>query len=235
MQKSFICLFGLLVCPFLFSQILTTSSGASVSIESGTSLTLDGLEIAPSNTYVITENNVISRSSTAATSKGNNSINRVYTSDNLLPSFIGTLTFSYLEEELNGISEADLVLELKSYDNNWITYVGAIDQINNTVSFTFNYPVSFKAVTASAVDASLTVEDIESHGNSISVYPNPTANRIFIQADNFIQATLYDLWGRKIIETNIKQINVSNMDNGSFILEIKTTDTNKQSFIIIKK
>lgn len=37
--------------PFLFSQILTVNSGSSVSIASGSSVTLGGLEIAPADTH----------------------------------------------------------------------------------------------------------------------------------------------------------------------------------------
>ena len=66
-MKLFLSLFGLLICPFLFSQILTVIAGSSVSISTGSSITLDGLEIAPSDNYVISGANDVSRSATAAT------------------------------------------------------------------------------------------------------------------------------------------------------------------------
>ena len=68
MKKRLLLLLGLFVSPFLFSQILTVNSSASVSIASGSSISLDGLEIAPSDTYVISGVNNISRSSAAVTS-----------------------------------------------------------------------------------------------------------------------------------------------------------------------
>ena len=71
------------------------------------------MEIAPSETYVINGTNEISRSITAATAGDNNSILRVYSTSALLSGFTGTLTFSYLDEELNGIVEGDLVMELQ--------------------------------------------------------------------------------------------------------------------------
>ena len=123
MKLSFF-LWGLLIFPFVFSQILTVSSGSSVSISSGSSISLDGLEIAPANTYVISGSNDMSRSITAATSGGNNSILRVYNTSALLSGFTGTLTFSYLDGELNGIAEGDLVMELQADDDSWTTYVG---------------------------------------------------------------------------------------------------------------
>ena len=234
-MKLLFSLFGLLICPFVCSQILTVSSGSSVSISSGSSINLDGLEIAPADTYVISGANDVSRSITAATAGGNNSVLRVYSTSALLSGFTGTLTFSYLDEELNGISEGELVMELQADDDSWTTYVGDLDQANNTVSYTFTEAVSFKAVTASASGASLTVEDILQPQSGISVYPNPTANRIYIQGENVLQAELFDLRGRKVKTTTQNPLDLSDIGSGSFILKVTTDNNNTKSFKIIRR
>jgi hypothetical protein len=235
MKTHVLSLVGFFLCPFLFSQILTVNAGSSVSISSGSSITLDGLEIAPADTYVIGGANDVSRSATAATAGSNSSVFRVYSSSALLSGFTGTLTFSYLEGELNEIVEGDLVLELQADDDSWTTHDGTVDEVNNTVSYTFNDPVSFKAVTASSVYAALTVEDIYPLDSSISVYPNPTANRIYIQGENVLQAELFDLRGRKVKTTNQKQIDMSEMGIGKFILKVTTDNNKSKSFKIIKR
>ena len=226
---------GLFLCPFLFSQILTVNTGASVSVSSGSSINLDGLEIAPADTYVISGANDVSRSITAATAGGNNSVLRVYSTSALLSGFTGTLTFSYLDGELNGIAEGDLVMELQADDDSWSTYVGTVDQTNNTVSYTFTEAVSFKAVTASASGATLTVEDVLQPKSGISVYPNPTANRIYIQGENVLQAELFDLRGRKVKATTQNQLDLSDTGSGSFILKVTTDNNSTISFKIIKQ
>ena len=235
MKTYLLSLVGILACPFLFSQILNVNSGSSVSIPSNSSITLDGLEIAPSSTYVISGDNDVSRSATAVTAGSNSSVSRVYSSSALLSGFTGTLTFSYLEGELNDIEEGDLVLELQADDDSWTTYGGTVDETNNTVSYTFNDPVSFKAVTASSADATLTVEDFYPLDSKISVYPNPTANRVYIQGEHILQAELFDLRGRKVKTTNQKQIDLSDMGSGSFILKITTNKNISKSFKIIKQ
>ena len=235
MKKYVLSLVGLFLCPFLFSQILTVNAGSSVSISSGSSITLDGLEIAPADTYVISGANDVSRSITAATAGGNNSVLRVYSTSALLSGFTGTLTFSYLDGELNGIAEGDLVMELQADDDSWSTYVGTVDQANNTVSYTFTEAVSFKAVTASASGATLTVEDILQPQSGISVYPNPTADRIYIQGENVLQAELFDLRGRKVKATNQNQLDLSDTGSGSFILKVITNNNETKSFKIIKQ
>ena len=235
MKTHVLSLVGLFLCPFLFSQILTVNTGSSVSISSGSSITLDGLEIAPSDTYVISGANDVSRSANAATAGSNSSVSRVYNSSALLSGFSGTLTFSYLEGELNDIVEGDLILELQADDDSWTTYGGTVDEFNNTVSYTFNDAVSFKAVTASSENATLTVEDIYPSYSRISVYPNPTANKIFIQGENVLQAELFDLRGRKVKTTNQGQIDLSDIISGSFILKVTTDNNKSKSFKIIKE
>ena len=235
MKTHLFSLVGLFVSPFLFSQILTVNDGSSVSINSGSSITIDGLEIAPADTYTISGANDVSRSPTAATAGTNSSVSRVYSTSALLSGFTGTLTFSYLDGELNDIAEGDLVLELQADDDSWTTYGGTVDEVNNTVSYTFNDPVSFKAVTASSADATLTIEDIYPLDSRISVYPNPTANRIYIQGENILQAELFDLRGRKVKATNQKQIDLSDITSGSFILKVTTDNDKTKSFKIIKQ
>jgi hypothetical protein len=126
-------------------------------------------------------------------------------------------------------------LELQADDDSWTTYGGTVDEVNNTVSYTFNDPVSFKAVTASSADATLTIEDISPLNARISVYPNPTANRIYIQGENVLQAELFDLRGRKVKTTNQNQIDLSDITSGSFILKVTTDNNKSKSFKIIKR
>ena len=234
MKKRILLLFGFFVSPFLFSQILTVNSGSSISIASGSSVTLGGLEIAPADTYVISGANDISRTTTAVTTGDNSSVSRVYNTTALLTDFTGTLTFSYLDGELNNIAEGDLVLELQASDGTWTSYTGTRDETNNTVSYTFNDAVSFKAVTASAAGATLTIEDLIPAASGIYVYPNPTANRIYIQANNIIKVSLFDFMGRKVMETSQDQLDLGNLNNGSFILQVTTETNNTRSFKIIK-
>lgn len=232
-MKIFLVFFGLFISPLIFGQLLTINSDAAISVGSGSSITLGGLEIAPAATYVISGDNSLSRSNTAVTSGENSSVSRVYNTA-LFTDFTGTLIFSYLDGELNGIDESELVLELQADDGSWTSYQATKDPNANTVSYSFDSPVSFKAVTASAAGATLTIKDINPNANSIFVYPNPTADRIYIKADNIKKAELFDPMGRKVRSTNQLQIDMSNLSNGNYILNVKT-ENNAQSFKILKQ
>ena len=72
--KKYIDFFGLFISPLIFGQLLTINSDAAISVGSGSSITLGGLEIAPADTYVISGDNSLSRSNTAVTSGENSSV-----------------------------------------------------------------------------------------------------------------------------------------------------------------
>jgi hypothetical protein len=235
MNKFKLTFFGLFFSSFLFSQILIVNSGSSISIPAGSSIVLDGLEIDPDATYVINGFNAVLRASTAITAGENSSVSRVFNTTDLLADYTGTLTFSYLDVDLNDIAEENLALELQAEDDSWTSYTGAVDETNKTVSYTFSEAVSFKAITAASSNATLTATAVHAGLSSILVYPNPTADRIYIKIEKTFNAELFDLTGRKIQQTNQKQLDMSSLSSGVYILNLTTENNKIQSFKILKK
>ena len=140
----------LLATSFCFSQTLSIESGSFVNINSNSSITVDGLELSPSVAYTLEGPNSIARSSTPIVVGDNSSIERVYELSNELTDYSGVLSFRYLDSELNGIAESDLVLEVLDANDVWNNVVPSIDDINNILSYDFTELVGFKQVTASA-------------------------------------------------------------------------------------
>ena len=68
-----------------------------------------------------------------------------------------------------------------------------------------------------------------------SVYPNPAYDKITIKTESQnIIASIYNITGQKIIETNIKTINTSTLSKGCYILEIISRGAIKRKKIIIE-
>lgn len=112
----------LLSTSFCFGQTLSIESGSFVSVNSNSSVSVDGLELSPCVSHIITWPNSIARSTTAIVVGDNSSIERVYELSYELADYLGLISFRYLESELNGIAEAELVLEV--LDTN-LTYTSA--------------------------------------------------------------------------------------------------------------
>ena len=229
--------FTFLIFPYLiFAQDISPISigvGGSISIKSGANLNVAGLELKPSSDLVITETD-IGRTSTAISSNNNSSVNRVYTSTNLISNFIGLVVFNYDENDLNGLDENELVLEIKSSDNTWASYTGTVNTTNNTVTYNFDNNISFNSVTASKSGSTLTIENLNLL-DGIYIYPNPTADKIYISSNDFLIAELFNVVGQKILATNNNDIDMTGLVSGTYALRITSNNNNSKTFKIIKK
>jgi hypothetical protein len=207
-------------------------SSGSITVKSEANINLAGLELSPSSDIIISETD-LTRSSTIVSQYNESSVSRVYSSTNLVSNFVGTITFNYDDDELNNLIESVLVLEVKNENGRWKSYTGLVDPSENKVTVTFNNPVSFNSITASQAGKTLTIENINLV-DEILIYPNPTANKIFIQYDNDFNVQLYDVVGKKVLSTSDKSINMNSFKSGTYILKLTNEQNESHSFKIIK-
>lgn len=224
----------LLATSFCFSQTLSVESGSFVSVNSNSSVSVDGLELSPSVSHTITGPNSIARSTTPIVVGNNSSIERVYELSNELTDYSGILSFRYLNSELNGIDEAELVLEVLDANDVWNNLAPTIDDVNNILSYDFTELVGFKQVTASASSATLTIKT-ETLNDIVRVYPNPTTDKIIIVSNSPQHSTLFNTVGQKILESNALELDVTDLPTGVYLLNLQNTQNQISTFKIIKK
>ena len=223
----------LCVPSMVVSQILTVIDGASIAIENTASISLDGLTIAPSDTYVITGANTVSVTNNPVVVEGNTSVDRVYDASTALSGFTGTITFAYDDDELNDIPEDDLVLETLSAEGVWTNHSAIADETNNTLSYAFT-DLEFTKITASSANASLTIVEIATN-DFVKVYPNPTTDKLIIVSKNLQKSTLYNVSGQKVLESDRNELNVSELPTGVYLLHTTNKQNQLSTFKIIKK
>ena len=224
----------LLATSFCFSQTLSVESGSFVSVNSNSSVSVDGLELSPSVSHTITGPNSIARSTTPIVVGNNSSIERVYELSNELTDYSGILSFRYLNSELNGIDEAELVLEVLDANDVWNNVEPSVDDVNNILSYDFTELVGFKQVTASASSATLTIKT-ETLNDIVRVYPNPTTDKIIIVSNSPQHSTLFNTVGQKILESNALELDVTDLPTGVYLLNLQNTQNQISTFKIIKK
>ena len=222
MNKLYILFF--FTSTFIFSQSLTVGASGNVIIADGATVEVANLALTPSADYTISGANDLTQSSTAVTSNGNSGISQVHSTNTALENYLGIVTLKYDDADLNGITEADLVLELQS----------SVDTGNNTISYDFTSAVSFQSITASSSSATLTITDDDLF-DSIRVFPNPTMDYINIMSPESHNAEIFNAAGQKLISTNKNKIDISFISNGNYFLKIKDTNNNIKTFTIIKK
>ena len=227
----FVFLTGTLIS---LGQTLSVGLNSSININSNSSLSVDGLELAPNEAYTISGPNTIDRSNVPIVVGDNTSINRVYELSAELSNYSGILNFNYLESELNSILEMDLVLEVLDVNGDWTSVPASIDEANNSLSYDFTELVGFTSVTASNESATLTVKPVLLDGY-VHVYPNPTIDFLHIVSNTAQKATLFNTAGQKILETNnAKALDVIVLPSGVYLLNLQNTQNQISSFKIIK-
>lgn len=214
-----------------YGQTFSLGPESLLFIESNSSVSFDGLELAPNSAHLIAGPNTIDRSSASVVVGDNASISRVYEISNTITSFQGVVTFLYKDNELNDIEESSLMLEFLTSEGTWTNVGPIIDDINNSLSYNLT---DFTAVTASDGSATLTVIPIE-HSPSIGVYPNPTSGVLYIVSREPQHATLFSITGQKILETNASELNFEILPSGVYLLSLQNSKKQISTFKILRE
>jgi hypothetical protein len=71
--------------------------------------------------------------------------------------------------------------------------------------------------------------------DGIYIYPNPTADKIYISSNEFLTAEIFNVVGQKIITTTNNNIDMTEFVSGTYALRISVNDKTTKTFKIIKK
>ena len=118
-----------------------------------------------------------------------------------------------------------------------VTETSFTDTVNGNGSYT--YSVIAKKYDSMAEAVSVTVEVLsvdELDANRISIYPNPASDVIYVDVDETFNAVIYNYQGQMIKNVNVDngQINVSNLTNGMYFLEIRTGNNVSINKILVR-
>jgi len=221
----------LLFCLVSYGQTFSLGPESSLFIESNSSVSFDGLELAPNSAHLISGPNTIDRSSAPVVVGDNSSISRVYEISNTITSYQGVVTFLYKDNELNDIEESSLMLEFLTSEGTWTNVVPIVDDINNTLSYNLT---DFTAITASNASATLTVIPLQQDQN-ISVYPNPTSGLLHIVSSEPQHATLFNITGQKILESNTTLLHLDTLPSGVYVLHLQNSKKQISTFKILRE
>lgn len=151
---------------FILSAIV---SQAQLSIESGTqlfissqnSISFDGLTLTPADSYSLSGPLVLNTYSTSGQTTVNNSIQRVFRFNTVLPPFSGNIIINYNDGELNGIPES--MLQLNVYkENSWQNFTASqSDQTQNYLTTNIPDPIPITELTLASSNAALPLENID--------------------------------------------------------------------------
>lgn len=212
------------------TTLLTVGSAGALTINSEGTLNVSGLELKPSTNYTINETQV-SKELTAVSLNGTPAMEKVYSLDADIENFLGTISYNYVDSEMNGLSHDASMYVYDTTSSEWTEYLDT-DSADYTVTSVFDPPIQINQVTVGAPN-SLAVEDIIAMG--IRIYPNPSSSVINIDYHEDLQLTLFNVLGQQVMSSNSKSINISNLDQGTYILRAKDSNNTINNFKIIKQ
>ena len=212
------------------TTLLTVGSSGALTINSGGTLNVSGLELNPSTDYTINETQV-SKELTAVSLNGTPAMGKVYSIDTDIENFLGTITFNYEESEMNELTHDASMYVFDTASSTWAEYLDS-DSAEFKVTSTFESPLQINMVTVGAPN-SLSVES--EIANGIRIYPNPSSSILNVEYSEDLQLSLFNLLGQLVMSSNSKSINISNLDQGTYILSAKDSNNNINNFKIIKR
>ena len=209
---------------------LTVGASGTVTINNGGTLNVSGLELSPSSNYIITDTQV-SKELTAVALNGTEAMEKVYSLDTDLENFSGTITYNYVDSEMNNLSHDASMFVYGSTNSAWSEHLDT-DSAEYTVTSTFTSPIQIGKVTVGALN-SLSIEDAMAMG--IRIYPNPFSSVINVDYSEDLQLTLLNVLGQEVLSASSKTINISKLDQGTYILRTKDSNNTINNFKIIKQ
>ena len=212
------------------TTLLTVGASGAVTINNGGTLNVSGLELTPSTDFTI-QDRQISKDLTAVLLDGTEAMEKVYSLDTDLEDFIGTITYNYAESEMNSLTHEASMYVYGSTSSAWSEYVDT-DSAEFKVTSTFTSPLQIGKVTVGALN-SLSIEDAMAMG--IRIYPNPFSSVITVDYSEDLQLTLFNVLGQQVLGSSSKTINISKLDQGTYILRTKDSNNNINNFKIIKQ
>ena len=235
-MKLFLLSFFVITGLHSFGQELSVDAGGSITFDVGSSINLVGLELIPSAEFVIGGENAVALSSTPINIDGDDSISQVYQNLNALNNFEGTLIFHYKDENVIGVDESGLILEIEDPSNIWQTYNATLDTDLNTLTYNFTGPISFLTVTALS-SIPLSIEDDLGLLKEISIYPNPVESTLYISnSEKPLSFELYNMLGELLLKTTQNTLDFSPLSNSVYFLKITDISSSKTTTVkIIKK
>lgn len=132
----------------------------------------------------------------------------------------------------NGVLLGTANLTVNTQNNNnlftlGLTEQGAQNYFNGVIDDLkiYNYAISDTDVTALYTNNTLATENFNSQNLQATIYPNPATDNFTIEMANEVKSVeIYSLQGQKVLTTNSKEIKVSNLPKGIYLVRIEDSN-----------
>lgn len=108
---------------------------------------------------------------------------------------------------------------------------GAVDDLK-----IYNYAISPAEVTSLYTNNSLSTANFSQNNSLVSLYPNPVNDVLHIETTAEIKSvTVYGILGNQVLSSSSKDINVSHLERGIYMVQVQDAENNISTKKIIKE
>ena len=108
-------------------------------------------------------------------------------------------------------------------------------QIKNTAYIYFDYNAAIVTNTSlNNFNASSGIPTYNTKNSTIKIYPNPANNKITIDATDVVDVKLFDVVGKQIFSTKENNVDVSNLTNGVYFIQVQTKQNTTTQKIMVQ-
>ncbi|MEP5255576.1 MAG: T9SS type A sorting domain-containing protein [Winogradskyella arenosi] len=144
---------------------------------------------------------------------------------------------------VNTVTTNPLFASLINGDYSLTTGSPALDSGNNSYVFGSEDILGHQRIFNTTIDmgaiefgSSLGINDFSIAENQVKLYPNPASSVLNIEmTQDYKQATIYSVLGKEVLSTQNKNINISGLSNGVFLIKIEDENGNVSTKRFIKQ
>jgi len=222
------CLFG--VCVFFTTMVrlsaqtvIHIAEGGNVYIQQNASISFDSLVLTPSADVLLSGNDIVKSAMVTHPATGTY-ISRVYSFSTPVTNYAGSATIVYKDDELNGLDENSLILEVFT-NNHWQAFTNNVSRNTaaNYVTTTGLTNINLDEITLASNNSVLSLQWISvqaSRDNNVSYIKWTTANEVNVSYYKVLKSSDAVSWnniGKPITANNYSGLNNYNLTDGAVL------------------
>ena len=74
----------------------------------------------------------------------------------------------------------------------------------------------------------------ETEASTVSIYPNPASETLYVNVENMQRVEIYDMTGRNVLNSTMSVVDLRGLESGIYFVTVKTANATKTTKLIVK-
>ena len=74
----------------------------------------------------------------------------------------------------------------------------------------------------------------ETEAATVSIYPNPASETLYVNVENMQSVEIYDMTGRNVLNSTLSVVDLRGLESGIYFVTVKTANAAKTTKLIVR-